>query len=153
MTDAEAPAEGQLWLEKFYIKDLKFVSPDSPERFASKADAQAQLNVQSVHHEISAEHVEVVLVVRVKSVVQDNEIFRVELAQAGVFTMTGFAPEDRMYHLGSTCPAMLYPFARQTVAGLVKRSGFSELVLRVLDFDSMYAQDLRAQSATANGNA
>lgn len=152
MAEEQTPAEKQLWLEKFYIKDVKFVSPDSPERFDSKVNAESQLNVQSVYQEIRDQYVEVALMVRVKAIVQENEIFRIELVQAGVFTLSGFEPEERLYLLGSTCPAMLYAFARQSIAQIVRKSGFRELLLRPLDFDAMYAQNMQERNETA-GNA
>ena len=81
-----------------------------------------------------------------------NEVFGIELAQAGVFTVTGFEPDERQYVLGSICPAMLYGFARQYVAQLVRRAGFADLLLSPLDFDAMYKQNMLERSESA-GNA
>ena len=61
----------------------------------------------------------------------------VEVQQAGVFTIDGF-DEDPLHHmLGSYCPNLLFPFAREVIADLVSKGGFPQLLLAPVNFDAL----------------
>ena len=149
MADEQASAERQLLLQKLYIKDCSFESPKAPEIFQSSVNAQTLLNIRSDNRQLDADHVEVTLTVNIKSVIGEDTVFLIELVQAGVFVLTGFAPDERLVALGNTCPATLYPFAREAVANVANKGGFPQLLLQPLDFASMFAQNMRERGAQA----
>ena len=149
MADEQASAERQLLLQKLYIKDCSFESPKAPEIFQSSVNAQTLLNIRSENRQLDADHVEVTLTVNIKSVIGEDTVFLIELVQAGVFVLTGFAPDERVVALGNTCPATLYPFAREAVANVANKGGFPQLLLQPLDFASMFAQNMRERAAQA----
>ena len=69
----------------------------------------------------------------------------------GVFTIDGF-DEDPLHHmLGSYCPNLLFPYARETVAAMVQKGGFPEFVLQPINFDALYMQ-AQAQAAAQGGS-
>jgi preprotein translocase subunit SecB len=153
MADEQASAERQLLLQKLYIKDCSFESPKAPEIFLSSVNTQTLLNIRSDNRQLDADHVEVTLTVNIKSVVGEETVFLIELVQAGVFVLTGFAPDERLVALGNTCPATLYPFAREAVANVANKGGFPQLLLQPLDFASMFAQNMRERGAQAEREA
>jgi preprotein translocase subunit SecB len=150
MADEQTPSEKQLLLQGIYIKDFSFESPKAPEIFTSNVNAQTLLNIRSATREIGADRVEVTLALKVKSVAPDDDtVFLVELVQAGIFTIKGYTPEERFALLGSACPGMLYPFAREAVADVAIKGGFPQLLLQPLDFGAMYAQNMQERAAQA----
>ena len=40
--------------------------------------------------------------------------------------------------LGSLCPGILFPYAREAVSDLITRAGFPPLVLSPVNFDALY---------------
>ena len=63
--------------------------------------------------------------------------------------------DDNVLHqtLGSYCPGVLFPYARQIVSDLVMNGGFQPLLLQPVNFDQLYAQQMQqaqqqAESAT-----
>jgi len=75
----------------------------------------------------------------------------VEVKQAGIFTIQG-APEEQMDHLlGSFCPNILFPYAREAITDCVIKGSFPQLVLAPVNFDALYMQQLEEkQKAAAN---
>jgi preprotein translocase subunit SecB len=51
--------------------------------------------------------------------------------------------------IGSFCPGVLYPYAREAIAGIVQKGGFPEFVLQPINFDALYQQSLQQQQAEA----
>ncbi|MGA0300376.1 MAG: protein-export chaperone SecB [Paracoccaceae bacterium] len=52
--------------------------------------------------------------------------------------------------LGSFCPNILSPFAREEVSSLAIKGGFPQLLLEPINFDALYAQHQQGQAPTAN---
>jgi preprotein translocase subunit SecB len=48
--------------------------------------------------------------------------------------------------LGSYCPNVIYPYAREAVSDLVGKGGFPQLLLAPVNFDALYAQHLQQQA-------
>lgn len=151
---APAPAtdEKQLLLQKIYIKDLSFESPKAPEVFSSNAQANTNLNIGSANRVIDGDHMEVSLTLTITSKDGDDTLFLIEIVQAGIFTITGYTDQERAALLGSFCPGTLYPFARESVAELVSKGGFPQLLLQPINFDALYQQAMiQRQAQEAEG--
>lgn len=160
MADEPAPApapapptdEKQLLLQKIYIKDLSFESPKAPEVFSSNAQANTSLNIGSANRAIDGDHMEVSLTLTITSKDGDDTLFLIEIVQAGIFTITGYTDQERAALLGSFCPGTLYPFARESVAELVSKGGFPQLLLQPINFDALYQQAMiQRQAQEAEG--
>lgn len=146
---AEAPAK-QISIQKIYIKDMSFESPQSPQVFSDEWAPETQLNLKSSHREVAENTHEVVLTITVDARKSEKSVFLVELQQAGLFTLAGIDGDERALALGSFCPSILYPYAREAIASAVQRGGFPEFILQPIDFDGLYAQTRRAQDGAAN---
>ena len=143
----------QLNIQKIYIKDVSFESPNSPHTFTGEWSPQTQLNLRSTHRGVADDTHEVLLTVTVHAQHDDKTVFLIEWQQAGLFTITGLAGEDLDTALGSFCPNVLYPFAREGIASTIQRGGFPEFVLQPIDFDSLYRQSkIEQQKQAGNGS-
>lgn len=139
---------GQISLQKIYVKDLSFESPNAPQIFAQDLKPQTQLNLRSGHRQLEGDDFEVVLTVTVEAKQEDSTVFLVEVQQAGLFRLAGIPEEHREILLASFCPGVLYPYVREATANLVQRGGFPEFLLQPIDFDALYAQS-RKEAAEA----
>ena len=45
--------------------------------------------------------------------------------------------------LGSFCPNILFPYAREAISDLVSKGGFPQLLLAPVNFDALYAQHVQ----------
>jgi preprotein translocase subunit SecB len=76
------------------------------------------------------------------------------LQQAGLFELTGYDDTERNAILGSYCPSILFPYARESIASTVQKGGFPEFVLQPINFDALYMQSQQqAAEVTAAGTA
>jgi len=144
----EQAAEKRLSIGKIYLKDFSFESPQAPEVFR-QADwkPQTDLNLRSSHTAVNEEHHEIVLTVTVEAKAEDKTLFLVELQQAGLFEIAGYEGEELGAIIGSFCPNILFPYAREAVASLIQKGGFPEFVLQPINFDALYLQSKQQQAA------
>jgi preprotein translocase subunit SecB len=130
-------------ISKIYLKDFSFESPKAPDVFrSSEWRPQTDLNLRSSHSVIEGEdglH-EVVLTITVDAKDSDTTLFLVEVQQAGLFVIDGYEEEEFNAIVGSFCPNILFPYAREAVASVVQKGGFPEFVLQPINFDSLYMQ-------------
>jgi len=128
-------------LEQLYIKDLSFESPNAPQVFQQAGiEPETELNIRNAHQVLDNQRYEVVLHLRIHSQQNDNTIFLIELEQAGVFKVEGYSDEQTTVLLGTQCPATLFPYARETVSGLVGKGGFPPLILQPINFEALFAR-------------
>ena len=145
-----ADNQQQFAMQKIYVKDLSFETPNSPAVFTQewKPDVNVELNTQG--KELSTDVHEVVLGITVTVKMGDNVAYLAEIHQAGIFTIKGFPDNERGAMLGSYCPNVLFPFAREVISDLVTRGGFPQLLLAPVNFDAIYHEHLqRMQSQPA----
>lgn len=144
----EKIAEKHLSIGKIYLKDFSFESPQAPDVFR-QADwkPKTDLNLRSSHTVIADTHHEIVLTVTVEAKLEDKTVFLVELQQAGLFEISGYEAEELGAIVGSFCPNILFPYARETLASLIQKGGFPEFVLQPINFDALYFQTKQQQAA------
>ena len=158
MAETDQAAEKRLSIIKIYVKDFSFESPQAPGVFQSKDwSPQTNLNLRSSASKIEDNVHEVVLTLTVEAKDQegDKTHFLVELQQAGIFEILGHEDAELGVIIGSFCPNLLFPYAREAIASMVQRGGFPEFVLQPINFDALYAQAQQqaqaAQQAPAEG--
>ena len=153
MTDAQQ-AQRTFFLQRIYLKDVSFESPHAPEIFRN-GDWQPNINVQvgNATQKLADDVYEVTLTVTATATHtiegKDETAFLAEVAQAGIFTVSGFEGGEFGHILGSVCPTQLFPFVRETVADLVAKGGFPPLLLQPINFDALYVQHLQQREAAA----
>lgn len=141
----EGNANQQFHIQKIYTKDISFESPNAPEVFRGEGwnpDIDVQLQTRS--RGLAADVFEVVLIVTVTAKLDEEKTaYLAEVQQAGVFNMSGFDNEHLQYMLGSFCPNILFPYAREALSDLVSRGGFPQMVLNPVNFDALFQQQLQ----------
>jgi preprotein translocase subunit SecB len=138
----------QFAIQKIYLKDVSFESPNSPQAFTN-GEWQPQINVQlNSANQVIAENVyEVVLNITVTAKHEEKTAFLAEVKQAGIFTIAGFPAENIGGMVGAYCPEVLFPFAREAIAELVSKGGFPPLLLAPVNFNALYTQQIQQQAA------
>jgi len=147
MTPVAAQAAGkQVMLSRIYVKDCSFESPRAPEVFFAPMDPEVKVSMRTAGQKLEGDDVEVVLTLTVEAQSDKKPLFLVEVHHAGVFTVRGFNEAERGAILGSYCPGIIFPYAREVVSDLVMKGGMPALMLQPVNFDAVYAQSL-AQGA------
>lgn len=145
--DQKTP-EKQIAIQKIYVKDFSFESPHTPEVFTrSDWSPKTNLNLRSTHTSGSDNSHEVVLTITIEAKEEDKTFFLVELQQAGLFHIAGYGEDEFKAVVGSYCPNILFPYARESVANIVSKGGFPEFLLQPINFDALYAQGLAQAQA------
>jgi len=150
MAEQEQATDKQLAISKIYIKDFSFESPQTPLVFKSGDwKPQTNLNLRSSHTAVEEGIHEVVLTITVEAKEDDKSLFLVELQQAGLFEVIGYGDEELSAIVGSFCPSILYPYAREAIAAVIQKGGFPEFVLQPINFDALYMQSKQQQQQAA----
>ncbi|WP_423062953.1 protein-export chaperone SecB [Candidiatus Paracoxiella cheracis] len=138
-------SEPEFGIQRIYIKDLSFEAPNSPQVFLEDWQPELNMDLGTKTDALGDDNHEVVLTVTVTVKMKEKTIFLVEIKQAGIFTIKNF-PEDQLRPmLGSFCPNILYPYAREAVTDAVVRGGFPQLYLTPVNFDALYQQHEQSQ--------
>lgn len=148
MAEQDNPQAGkQFAIQKIYVKDMSFETPNSPAIFTQDWRPEINLELNSQAAKVTDGVHEVVLSLTVTAKLGGNTAYLVEVQQAGIFTMQGFEDAELAPMLGAFCPGTLYPYAREAVTDLVARGGFPQLVLAPINFDALYAQQIQKVQA------
>ncbi|MEI2457106.1 protein-export chaperone SecB [Lysobacter firmicutimachus] len=149
---AEEAATGPAFtVEKIYVKDVSFEVPGAPAVFAEAAQPQLQLNLSQNVQRVGENAFEVVLGITLTCAANDKPMYLAEVKQAGVFGLIGFDGPTLDAMLGTHCPNVLYPYARQLISDLIQAGGFPPFFLQPINFDALYAEGLRQRASQADG--
>ncbi len=130
-------------IQKIYTKDISFETPNSPQIFIDKWEPQVDFNLGTNVQPLEDNLLEVSLTVTVTVKCGEKTAYLVEVVQAGVFVVGGFSDQEMGPMVGSFCPNILFPYAREVVSDLVNKGGFPQLLLAPVNFDALYAQHLQ----------
>ena len=127
-------------IQKLYLKDVSFEAPNSPQIFTLDWKPDTNLQITTTAKKLDEYISEVVLNITVTTKSDEKTAYLVEIEQAGIFTLKGFSEEQLSHLLGSYCPNVLFPFAREAVAELIAKGGFPQFLISPVNFDALYAQ-------------
>lgn len=148
MSEQNTPEQldAQFMIQRIYVKDSSFETPNTPAVFQQQWEPELSLDVNNSHTLLEDNVYEVVLTLTATVKNQNAVAFLAEVKQAGIFTIQG-APAEQLAHLlGSFCPSILFPYARETITSHVIRGSFPQLVLAPINFDALYMQHLEDKS-------
>jgi preprotein translocase subunit SecB len=148
-------AARQFGVARIYVKDVSFEAPNTPQVFDEQAATpDIKLNLRTSQRTLGDGYFEVVLHLSSHARAGERTVFLVEVEQAGVFQIMGYAPDEVRQIVGIACPNQLFPYAREVISSLVQRGGFPPLYLQPIDFAALYQQQAQAaQAAPTAGNA
>lgn len=138
-------------IEKIYIKDASLEVPNAPHVFLQQEAPQVGIELSNAGRAIGDGVFEVEVTVTVTSKAEENVVFLVEVAQAGIFQIRNVPNESLEPILGITCPNILFPYAREAVSDLVTRAGFPAVLLNPINFEALFAQQKQQQQAEQAG--
>ena len=139
--ETEKKSEVQFMIQRLYVKNLSFETLNTPHCFQQEWEPELGLDINTSHTALNDAGVyEVVLSVTATVKNKQSTVFLVEVEQAGIFGIQGTeAPQlDRL--LGSFCPSILFPYAREAITTEVMRGSFPQLVIAPINFDALYMQ-------------
>lgn len=124
-----------------YIKDLSFENPHAP-RSLQPSQQQPSINIQiNVNGKpLGDSDVEVELKLEGKAETSGGVLFSFDLVYAGVFRLVNIPQEGLHAVMMIECPRLLFPFAREVIAAVVRNGGFPPLLIDPVDFVRLYQQ-------------
>ena len=143
----QAPAQ-QVNLQKIYIKDVSFETPNSPQIFTKDWEPDVGIDLSTNGQPIGENLFECVLSITVTAKSAGDTAFLAEVHQAGIFEISGFPEEQLSPILGVFCPTTLFPYAREAISELISKGGFPQLLLAPVNFEAVYAQNQAEQAET-----
>ena len=144
MTEEKAKQEEMpvFRMQKMYIKDLSFESPNAPGIFLAQGqEPKVDFNLQLSNKKIDDDHYEVIISITAKILDQkadDTVMFVVELEHAAVFLLKNIPAEHLQRVMAVDCPLMLFPFTRQIASQVSVDGGFMPFLMEPINFVTLY---------------
>ncbi|SJM96569.1 protein-export chaperone SecB [Crenothrix polyspora] len=152
MAEQNNTEDKQFSIQKIYTKDLSFETPNSPTIFTAKWEPSVDFNLGTNTVALDNSFYEITLKVTLTVKCGDTIAYLVEVNQAGIFALSGFEDHEMGPMVGSFCPNILFPYAREVVSDLVSKGGFPQLLLSPVNFDALYGQHIeQMQQQSPNG--
>lgn len=131
----------QVALQSVFLKDCSYESPNGPRLPTNQGwEPKFSLNMNTSTEEIAPDVREVLLTITLEAKHGDATLYLVEVKQAGIFSIVGASNEDLKRLIGSFCPSVLFPYAREAVSDLIVKGGFPSFLLPLVNFDALFAQ-------------
>jgi preprotein translocase subunit SecB len=136
-------------LEKIYVKDLSFESPNVPAVFLQESQPELNVQMNISHGRVEGQEgiFEAVLELTVSANQDDKTVFLAEVHQAGLFRIQGIPDDQMLPVLEINCPNILLPYAREIISSLVGHGGFPPLLVNPINFEALFQQRHQAQTA------
>ena len=147
---AQAP---QFNIQRIFTKDISFESPNAPAIFTKEWKPEIKLDIDTSTNKLDESVFEVVLSVTVTASLGEETAFLCEVQQAGIFAIGEMPDQNKAHMLGSYCPNLLFPYARETISNLVNRGTFPPLNLAPVNFDAIFAAYMQKRVQEAQGDA
>jgi len=137
-------------MQKMYIKDLSFESPNAPDIFIAQGqEPKVDFNLRLSNKKIDEEHYEVTIALTAKILDQktdDTVMFVVELEHAAVFLLKNIPAEHLQRVMAVDCPLMLFPFTRQITSQVSVDGGFMPFLMEPINFVALYENAQKEKS-------
>jgi preprotein translocase subunit SecB len=136
----------QVTLQTVYLKDCSYESPNGPRLPNNQGwEPKFQLNMNTAAEAIGPDAREVLLTITLEAKQGEATLYLVEVKQAGVFTISGASNDDMKRLIGSFCPSVLFPYAREVISDLITKGGFPNFLLPLVNFDALFQQAAESQ--------
>ena len=148
----EEKKDTQFSIQKIYIKDISFETPNSPDIFKMEWKPVVDMHITNEATPLGEDLFDVVLSVTITVKIDDKIVYLVEINQAGIFLIKNI-PEDVLGRmLATSCANILFPFAREAISDIVTRGGFPQLLVSPVNFDVLYEQQKKQAAEQAKQN-
>jgi preprotein translocase subunit SecB len=136
-------------IERIYVKDLSVENPGAPQSFQITESPAIEIGLRTRGEQVGENLFECVLTITVTATAAGKSVFLVEASQAGLFAIRGVPASDMQAVLAIHCQNVLFPYARETVADAITRTGFPPVHLAPINFEMLYQQQLAQLSQQA----
>jgi preprotein translocase subunit SecB len=134
----------QFRIERLFLKDSSFESPNSPEVFIKQWRPEIKVDINTRANSLGEDLQEVILTATITATLEDEMVgFIVEVQQAGIFLIQGAEPAQLSQIIGIACPNTLFPSLRESIDNLVVKGGFPALQLAQVNFEALYVQAMQ----------
>jgi len=138
----------QFRLEKIYLKDLSFESPNAPEAFFIQSpESNVEMKLRMTNKNVDESHWEVCIEIQatVKEAKSDKVMFIIEIEHAGVFFMQNIPEEHMQQIMHVECPTILFPYTRQIASQASVDGGFMPFLMEPVNFMGVYQNKMNQQ--------
>ena len=130
-----------------YVKDLSFENPDALNSLRMREQPpRINIGINVSANQLNETDVEVVLKIDARANENDKALFAIDLSYGGVFRVQNVPADQVRPVIMIECPRLLFPFARQIIAGASRDGGFPPLMIDPVDFAALYRDRLAQQS-------
>ena len=134
----------QFRIERLFLKDSSFESPNSPEVFIKQWRPEIKVDINTRANSLGEDLQEVILTATITATLDDEMVgFIVEVQHAGIFLIQGAEPAQLSQIIGIACPNTLFPYLRESIDNLVVKGGFPALQLAQVNFEALYVQAMQ----------
>ncbi len=151
--NSQPQGERQFVIQRIYVKDISFETPNSPEIFRIEWKPENNLNLNTGAKQIGDDLYEVTLTLTLTVKAGDKTAYLIEVQQAGIFTVQGFPDQEKGPMLGAYAPNLLFPYAREVITDLVNKGSFPQMVLQPMNFEAIYMKHQQQLAQQAEGQA
>jgi len=145
---ANAGDTPQFRLEKIYLKDLSFESPNAPEAFFIQSpESNVEMKMRVTNKKVDENHWEVCIEIQatVKEAKSEKIMFIIEIEHAGIFFMQNIPEEHMQQVMNVECPTILFPYTRQIASQASVEGGFMPFLMEPVNFMGMYQNRMQQQ--------
>ncbi len=148
---AQAGTNLSFSIASIYIKDVSFETPNSPQIFTTQEELEIGMELANKAMQLNDGLYEVTLSLTVTAKVKDSDktAYLIEVNQAGIFNIANIEDGHLGWMLGTYCPKILFPYARQTISDMVSKGGFPSLLLAPVNFEAIY-NNMQERAANPN---
>jgi len=128
-------------LEKLYLKDLSFESPNTPEVFfLQDQEPKVEMNLKMTNKKVDDKHWEICMEISatITDTKSDKTLMIVEVEHAAAFLMENIPEEHIEQVLHVDCPTILFPYTRQIVSQVSVDGGFMPFLMEPINFPALY---------------
>jgi preprotein translocase subunit SecB len=86
---------------------------------------------------------EVSLRLTITVTIEEETVYLIEVDQAGLFAIRGLEPNQLTQVINTTCPSLLFPYAREAIDNILTKGSFPALMLPPINFDALFASAVK----------
>jgi len=127
-----------------YVRDLSFENPKAPSSLQGAGEnPKMQIEVNVSAKKVADDAFESVINFNAKALNDDGTLYELELIYAGLVKLQNVPDSMLQPVLLINCPSLIFPFLRRLVADITREGGFPPLMLDPIDFNGLYAQNVK----------
>ncbi|MEZ5530496.1 MAG: protein-export chaperone SecB [Porticoccaceae bacterium] len=134
-------------MQKIYLKQNEYEAPNAATVFRDDWKPEISLDMDIKTNTIEDGRYEVLLTISITAHNGSMVAFKLTVVQAALFLINGFPKDQLEEALGAACPAIMFPYLRETVDHMLIKGGFPPLVLAPINFDALYEEKKNKKSS------